>query len=78
MEVDARFTVTAPWSVEFQENIFICIQYNVFIVVRHNNRYGALLLLWDWLTLNGGLDLPIKEILYEIADFLLGKLLTLV
>ena len=78
MEVDARFTVTAPRSVELQENIFICIQYNIFIIMRHNNRYGALLLLWDWFTLNAGLNLPINEVLYKVADFLLGKLLTLV
>ena len=46
--------------------------------MRHNNRYGALLLLWDWFTLNAGLNLPINEVLYKVADFLLGKLLTLV
>jgi hypothetical protein len=70
--------VTAPWSVEFHENVFISLHHDILVVVRYDDFDGTVLLLWDWLALDAGLDLAVHEVLNEIADFLLCELLALI
>lgn len=46
--------------------------------MRYDNLHWALILLWDRFALDARLNLPIKELLNEVANLLLGKLLGLV
>lgn len=70
--------MTAPWSVEFHENVFIGFHYDILVVVRYDDFDGTVLLLGDWLALDAGLDLAVHEVLNEITDFLLCELLALI
>jgi len=42
---DVRFAVTAPWGVEFHENVFISLHHDILVVVRYDDFDGTVLLL---------------------------------
>lgn len=70
--------MTAPWGVEFQQNVLAVIQDNLIIIMRNNHCDGTVLLLRDRLRLDAGLDLTVHEVLHKRPDGLLGDLLALV
>lgn len=70
--------MAAPWSVEFDENVFIGFHYDIFVVVRDDDLDRTVLFFGDRFALNAGLDLAVDEVLDEITDFLLGELLALI
>lgn len=76
--IDIRFAVTTPWCIEFDENILVIIQNDVFVVVRHNNLYRAVLLFGDGFGLDAWLHLPVDKVLNEIANFFVCERLALV
>lgn len=76
--VYVRFAVTAPWGVEFEKDVFLVIEDDIFVVVGDHDLDGSLLLLWDGLRLDAGLDLAINKVLDEGSDSLFGQFLALV
>ena len=75
---NARFAVTAPWGVEFNQDILGVIENNVLVVVSHNDSDWPIVLFGDSLALDGGLDLAGDKVINERADIFLGELLALV
>ena len=75
---DERFTVTAPWRIEFEKDIILGVDYDVLIVFSHNNLDGAFLLLRDRLRLDTWLNFAVEETLDKGTNVLLGELLFLV
>lgn len=73
-----RFAVTAPRGVEFEKNVLLVIENDIFVIVGDHNLHRSLLLLWDGLRLDTGLHLAINEILDKISDSFLGQFLALV
>jgi len=43
-----------PWSIKFDENIFIVVEDNVFVVIRHDNGDWTFLRFWDGFALDTG------------------------
>jgi hypothetical protein len=43
-----------PWSIKFDENIFIVVKHNVFVVIRHDNSDWTFLRFWDGFALDTG------------------------
>lgn len=76
--IDIRFAVTAPWCIELHENILVIVQNDVFVVVRHDNLYRAILLFGDGFRLDAWLHLPVDKILNELANFFLCERFALV
>ncbi len=70
--------MTAPRSVELNENIDIVIKDNVLVVVRNHHMHRSFLLLRNGFRLDGWLNLALKHILDELANIFLGDLLVLV
>jgi hypothetical protein len=66
--------VTAPWGVEFDQNIFFVVKHNVFVVLRDNYCHWSFLFLWDRLRLDTRLDLAVNVILHKLAHVLLRDL----
>jgi hypothetical protein len=64
--------MTAPWSIELNQNIFLIVKYNIFVVFRNNHRHWSFLLLRDRLGLDAGFDIAINVVLHKLADVLLG------
>lgn len=73
-----RFAVTAPGSVEFEKDVLLVIEDDVFVVVGDDNLDGSLLLLWDGLRLDAGLNLAVHKVLDEGSDSLFGQFFALV
>jgi hypothetical protein len=71
-QIDLRFAMTTPWSVELNQNIFVIVKDNIVVVLRDNNGHWSFLLLWDRLRLDTGLDLAINIILDKLAHVLFG------
>lgn len=72
-----RLAVTAPWCVELEKNILVVVKDEVVVVVGNDNGDRALLLLWDGLGLDAGLDLSGNEVINKLANVLSGNLLGL-
>lgn len=70
--------MTTPWRIEFQKDILVVVEDNIFVVVRNDDSNGTLLLLWNRLRFDTRFNLAIDKGLDEIADVLLRKLLGLV
>lgn len=70
--------MAAPWGVEFQQDVLVIVDDNVFVVVCNDDLDGTFLLFWDRLGFDAGLDLAVNEVLDESTDVLLGQLLALV
>lgn len=73
-----RFAVTAPGGVELEKNIVVVVQNDLLVVVGHDDLNRALLLLWNRLRLDAGVDVAINEVLDECANIVMCKLLVLV
>ena len=73
-----RFAVTAPGGIELEQNIILVIQNNLLVVIGHNDLNRALLLLWDWLRLDAGVNLAVNEVLDKCADIVMCDFLVLV
>lgn len=73
-----RFAVTAPRGIELNQNIVLVFQNNFLVVVGHYDLNRALLLLWDWLRLDAGVNLAVNEFLDKCADFIVCDFLVLV
>src|SRR6187402_3449360 len=63
-----RLAVTAPWCVEFNQDIFLIVQDNIIVVLGDDNLNWPFLCLWDWLRLDAGLNLAVDELLDEFAN----------
>ena len=72
-EFNSRFAMTAPWSIELDQDIFLVVKHDIFVVLRNNHRYRSFLLLRDGLGLDAGLDLAINIVLHELAHVLVGN-----
>lgn len=70
--------MSAPGSVEFDEDILLVINDNLLVVAAHNHGNGAFLGLGDRLGLDARLYLAVQDVLDELADLLGVKLLGLV
>lgn len=70
--------VTAPGSVELNEDILGVVKNNVVVALGDDDGDGALLGLGDGLRLDGRLDLAANEVVNELLDGLDGNLLLLV
>lgn len=70
--------VTAPGSVELEEDILVVIEDNVVVALGNNNGDGALLGLGDGLGLDAGLNLAGNEVVDELGNLVVGDLLLLV
>ncbi len=70
--------MTAPWGVELEKNIVLILQNDLFVVVGHNDLDRALLLFWNRLRLDAGVDFAINEGLNECANIIVRNLLVLV
>jgi hypothetical protein len=66
--------MTAPWSVELDQNIFLIVKHNIFVVLGDNHYHWSFLLLRDGLGLDAGLDLAINVVLHKLAHVHLGDL----
>jgi hypothetical protein len=73
-----RLAVSAPRSVELNEDILLIVDDNLLVVTSNNNGDRSLLGLRDRLGLNARLDLSVKDILDELANLLYIELLVLV
>lgn len=73
-----RLAVTAPGSVELDENVLLVVNDNLLVVLAHNNGDWALLGLGDGLRLDAGVNLAVQNVLDELADLLGVELLGLV
>ena len=73
-----RFAVTAPRGVEFEKNIVIVIQNNFLVVVGYHDLNRALLLLWNRLRLDAGVNLALNKLLDESANLVVRNFLVLV
>src|SRR5690349_17305826 len=74
----SRLAVTAPRSIELNQDILLIIQNDVIVIPGNNNGYWAILRLWDRLRLDRGIDFASNEIIDERANRLLGELSLLV
>ena len=70
--------VTAPGSVELNENILLVVDDDLLVVVGDDGGDGAVVLLGDRLRLDGRLNLTSKEVLDEGTDILSVDLVVLV
>lgn len=71
--------MTAPGSVELDEDILVVVDaINVLVVLGDNGDDGALLLLGDGLRLDAGLDLAGSEVVDELGNGIVGDLSLLV
>jgi hypothetical protein len=66
--------MTAPWSIKLNQNIFLVVKHNVFVILGDNHRHWSFLLLRDRLRLDAGLNLAINIVLNKLAHVLLGDL----
>ena len=67
--------VTAPGSVELEENILGVVENDIVVALGYDNSDGTLLLLRDGLRLDGRLNLALGELSDELGDGVLGDLL---
>lgn len=68
--------VSAPWSVELEENVLVAVDDDVLVVLCNDDLDCALLaLLWKWLALDAWLDLAGDEVFDVFANLLCGELL---
>src|SRR2546423_8069055 len=65
--------MTAPWSVELDQNIFLVIKHDILVVFGHNHCHRSFLLLWNGLGFDTWLNLTVNIILDELAHVLLGN-----
>ena len=70
--------MTAPGGVELKKNIVLIFQNDLLVVVGHNDLNRALLLFWNRLRLDTGVDLAVHKGLNECANIIVSKLLVLV
>lgn len=70
--------VTAPGSVELNQNILGVVKDDVVVALGDNNGDGTLLGLRDRLRLDAGLNLASAELLNELGNVVVGDLLLLV
>jgi len=73
-EFNLRLAVTAPGSIELDQNVLLVVEHNVLVVLRDDHRHRSFLLLWDRLGLDAGFDLAINIVLHKLAHVLLGDL----
>ena len=73
-----RFAVTAPGGVEFEENIVVVVQNNFLVIVGYHDLNRTLLLLWNWLRLDAGVNFALNKFLDEGADLVVCDFLGLV
>lgn len=73
-----RFAVTAPGGVEFEQNIVVVVQNNFLVIVGYHDLNRALLLLWNRLRLDAGVNLAVNKFLDESANVVVCDFLVLV
>lgn len=73
-----RFAVTAPGGIELEQNIVLVVQHNFLVVVGHYDLNRALLLLWNRLRLDAGVNLAVNEVLDKCTDIVVCDFLVLV
>ena len=67
--------MSAPWGVEFEEDVLLVVDDDVLVVLRHNNGHGTFLLLGDGLRFDAWLDFASHEVIDELANLLLAEVL---
>jgi hypothetical protein len=65
--------VTAPGSVELDQNILVGVHDNLIVVLCNNNSNGSIVLLRDRLGLDAGLDLAGNKVVKELGNLLCGE-----
>lgn len=70
--------MTAPWSIELDQDIFLVVKDNFIVVLGNDNGDWAILLLWNSLRFDAWLDLASNEVVNELANGLSSKLVGLV
>jgi hypothetical protein len=70
--------MSTPRRIEFNQDILLVVENDIFIILCNNDRNRTFLLLWDGLRLDAGVDFPIEIVRDEFANFLLGDLFLLV
>lgn len=70
--------MTAPWSVELDQDILLVIKDDLIVVLGNDDGDWAILLLWNSLGLDAWLDLASNEIVNKLANCLGSKLVGLV
>ena len=66
--------MTAPWGIEFKEDVILVFDDHILVIMRDNDLDGPFLLLRNGLRLDAGLDLAVNEVLDEFADFVVCDL----
>jgi hypothetical protein len=75
---DLRLAVTAPRSVELEQDILVVINDKLLVATAYNHSDWTLLGLGNRLRLDAGLNLAINDVLDEFANFLSVNLLGLI
>ena len=73
-----RFAVSAPGCIEFEKNVVLIVDHNIFVAMGHNDLNSIFLFFRNWLRLDAWLDFAVNKILHECTNVVHGKLLALV
>ena len=68
-----RLAVTAPGSVELDQDILVGVHDNLVVVLGDNNGDGTVVLLGDGLGLDAGVDLAGDKVVKELGNLLCGE-----
>lgn len=71
---NARFTVPTPRCIKLHQYILVLIQDHVLVIVRHDHRHRAVLLLGNRLALYAWPDLTSQEVIDKFSHVLLRHL----
>lgn len=72
------YSLGYPWSIEFDENIFLVIENDIVIGVSDNNGNGTLLFLGNGFTLDAGLQFATYKTSHKFLDIFMGDLFRLI
>lgn len=69
--------MTAPWSIELDEDILRIIKNHILVRVGNDDGDRAFLCFWDWFRFDAGLQLAVNEALDERGNILLSQSISL-
>lgn len=69
-----RLAVSAPWCVELDQDVLGLVKNNVVVVLGDDNSDWAIVLFWDRLALDAGVNLARNKIINKLANLLVGEL----
>lgn len=70
--------MSAPWSIELNQNIFLVVEDNLIVVLGNNDSDWSILCFRNRLRLDAWIDLAGDEVIDKLANIFSGKLLSLV